>query len=180
MKVITTPMCEEILRLAGVSEFGVVEFQAGKYGLDTKHHADLAIILQETKVNQDLATNILRIKLNTYPQIKESIKIVSYRLGTKPLNFNLPSPGDINDNRKIKVKVYSNFLREIVEDMGFKITDDETYDFLVYPDYIKHKIKKDISSAGERSVEIPSHKNAPLNPIKRAEMRYKLLKISLY
>lgn len=176
-------MCGEILTLAGALDFLVYEFPDDIMGADIKNHdprAELAVILGETEINHDVATIILRIKLNTYSQIKESVKIVSNLLGTKPLSYNLPSPpGEINDNGKIKVKVYSNFLRDIVEDMGFMITDEQDYDFLVYPDYLKHKIKDEVSYAGERSVEIPSHKNAPLNPIKRAEMRYKILEKNL-
>jgi segregation and condensation protein B len=81
-------------------------------------------------------------------------------------------------NRNIKVKVYSNFLRDIVDDLGFTIVSEDP-DYLVYPDYIKNQISNEIVTMGDRIVEIPSHKNAPKNPIKRAETRYKLLEKKL-
>jgi hypothetical protein len=46
---------------------------------------------------------------------------------------------------------------------------------MVYPDYFKDKIIDEIESASYITVEIPSHKNAPINPIERAEMRYNIL-----
>ena len=63
--------------------------------------------------------------------------------------------------------------------MGFMVIKEGGYDFLVYPDYLKDKIKGEIDSAGENAIEIPSHKNAPLDPIERAEMRYEILEKSL-
>ena len=88
-----------------------------------------------------------------------------------------------NKNRKIKVRVYSNFLKDIVEDLGFTVVhendDQNTYDFLVYPDYMKDEIINEIKFNGFRAVEIPSHKNAPLNPIEKAELRYNILEKNL-
>lgn len=183
MNILTTPMCQEILRLAGVSEFKINEFKLDQYGSKNHDHprVDLAVVLSETEINPHMATHFLKIKLNTFSQIKESIKIISDMLGTEPVDYILPSHHhrDRNENGKIKVKVHSNFLREIVEDMGFMVMDDGDYDFLVYPDYLKDKIKGEIDSAGERAIEIPSHKKAPLDPIKRAEMRYEILEKSL-
>ena len=55
MKVVTTPMCQEILRLAGVQDFEV-----------TKHpdsaDADIAVVLSET----DTKMESVKIKLNTF------------------------------------------------------------------------------------------------------------------
>lgn len=191
---VTTPMCQEILRLAGVKKFRV-----------TKSHdyrdADVAIVLSETKLNESVphgsipSTRFIKLKLNTFTQIEQSIKRISIALGTEIQNEDLNGRlkwsrenlealrlgnGSTNDNRKIKVKVHSNFLKEIADDLGFMIIkeddyEEDDYDFLVYPDYMKDKIKDEIDLAGERAVELPSHKNAPLDPIKRAEMRYKIL-----
>jgi hypothetical protein len=61
-----------------------------------------------------------------------------------------------------------------VEDIGFDIVE-ENYDFVVYPDYMKDEI----SENDIKTIEIPSHKNVPLNPIKRAEMRYNILEKEL-
>ena len=77
-------------------------------------------------------------------------------------------------NRKIKVKVHSNFLREVVEDMGFSVVPDHE-DYLVYPDYMRDELVDELSTMGDRAVEIPSHKSAPLNPVERAKLRYNIL-----
>ena len=66
MRIVTTPMCEEIVRLAGISDYAVNKFPDKKDG-------DLAILLSESKVEMDS----LPIKINTPKQIFESIKEVS-------------------------------------------------------------------------------------------------------
>jgi len=181
MKIYTTPMCQEVVRLAGVSQYTVKQdnnFQG----------ADLAIVLSETETN----TPSIKIKLNTFKQIYESIDRISSRLKTEKLHMdqfkedysNYVNPeGDLLDERKkIKVKVYSNFIREIVEDMGFFLVEEKP-DFLVFPDYMKDTpntdIKNEIEFMGTQAVEIPSHKNAPLHPLKRAKMRYDILENKL-
>lgn len=180
MKIVTTPMCQEILHQAGVSEFQVNS--KGFYD-----DADIAFVLSETKISENSHTKFIKLKLNTFNQIKESITKVSHILGTEPLNkqfkFELENSYKRNDeNRKIKIKVYSKFLKEIVEDMGFCTVTEDNYDFLVYPDYLKDKIKEinsEINFIGERAIEMPSHRNAPLNPIKRAEIRYQILETNI-
>ena len=120
MKIITTPMCEEIVKLAGVSDYIVNKFPDEEDG-------DLAILLSESKVEMDS----LPIKLNTPSQIFESIKKVSqitsnelsdvdvlaffedYELCKKYLNSDFEYDVD--------VKVYSEFLKDIVNDFGFNI-----------------------------------------------------------
>jgi segregation and condensation protein B len=96
--------------------------------------------------------------------------------GTTPLDYKIKDTAGSkkNKNRKIKVKVYSNFLKEIVEDMGFSVVDNN-YNFVVYPDYMKNEITDD----DIEFVEIPSHKSVPLNAIKRVEMRYNILEKKL-
>ena len=66
MKIVTTPMCEEIVKLAGISNYVVNKFPDEEDG-------DLAILLSESKVEMDS----LPIKINTPSQIFESIKEVS-------------------------------------------------------------------------------------------------------
>ena len=66
MKIITTPMCEEIVRLAGVSDYIVNKHPDEEEG-------DLAILLSESKVKMDS----MAIKLNTPKQLFDSIKKVS-------------------------------------------------------------------------------------------------------
>ncbi len=164
LKVVTTPMCAEILKIAGVSEYIVTKDPDSV-------NADIAVILSES----ELSTESIKIKLNTFSQINQSIELISTTFGTdceiKDITFSKK-----DKNRKIKVKVYSNFLKEIVEDMGFKIVKED-YDFVVYPDYMKDKINE--MEDNIKTVEIPSHKNVPLNPIKRAEMRYNILEKEL-
>jgi hypothetical protein len=62
--------------------------------------------------------------------------------------------------------------------MGFQIVE-KNYDYLIYPDYLKKKLKKELIIAGERAIELPTHRNAPLNPIERAKIRYKILENSI-
>ena len=136
MKIITTPMCEEIVKLAGVSDYIVNKFPDEEDG-------DLAILLSESKVEMDS----LPIKLNTPSQIFESIKKVSqitsnelsdvdvlaffedYELCKKYLNSDFEYDVD--------VKVYSEFLKDIVNDFGFNIVDED-FDYVIYPDYLKY------------------------------------------
>lgn len=183
MKIVTTPMCQGILRRAGVREFQISN--NGDYG-----DADVAIVLSETEAHNNSHIKFIKLKLNTFSQIEDSIRMVSRITGTEPLieqigykeqmEYNLGnSPQSMSENREIKVKVYSKFLREIVEDMGFRVVTGNIYDFLVYPDYLKDQIKKEIDSADERAIELPSHGNAPLNPLKRAEIRYQILEKSI-
>jgi hypothetical protein len=169
MKIATTPMCQEILRLAGVMEFNII--RDGDYD-----NADVAIVLSETKIPENSSTRYVKLKLNTFKQIKESVKLVSKILKTVPLNENLNYEilNNYPENKNIRIKVHTNFIKEIAEDMGFQIVD-ENFDYLIYPDYLKVNLKKDIKKAGERAIELPSHGNAPSNPIERAQIRYKIL-----
>ena len=222
MIIVTTPMCEKILEFAGISEYKVNKNPGNE-------KADLAILLSESKIKM----NSLSIKLNTFSQIKDSIIEVS-KLGDNGdignISKNPISDEKINDifaqysiasdwisdkkkalqekNSKIKVKVYSKFLRDIVEDMGFSIIDfddDKFSDFyyIVFPDYMNidevvnfknnnvdeinnfnnstnshsnpnHSNNYSISNNCE-IISIPTHKNVPKDPIKRAEMRYSIL-----
>jgi segregation and condensation protein B len=168
MKIITTPMCEEIVKLAGISEYIVNKFPDEEEG-------DLAIALSESNVEMDCVP----IKINTPSQIFESIKKVSkinekelsdedvlaffkdYELSKKYLNFNF--------KRDVNVKVYSKFLRDIVEDVGFNIVQ-ENYDYVIYPDYLKEDVKE-----SENLVEIPSHNCISKNPFEKVEVRYAIL-----
>ncbi|MGB9978995.1 hypothetical protein [Methanobacterium sp.] len=159
LKVVTTPMCEEIVKLAGISNYDVNK-------APDSVGADIAVVLSETK----LSTKSIKIKLNTFSQIKESIEMISEKFQTSPLDYEIKEIVGSKENRKIKVKVYSNFLKEIVKDMGFSVVDKD-YNFVVYPDYMKEIVVNE----NVETVEIPSHKNVPLSAIKRAEMRYNIL-----
>ena len=155
MRIVTTPMCEEIVRLAGISDYVVNKFPDRKDG-------DLAILLSESKVEMDS----LPIKINTPKQIFESIKEVS------KLTQNELSDGEIQSSdfkRDINVKVYSEFLKDIVSDIGFNIVS-ENFDYVIYPDYLKDKVTE-----SENLVEIPSHNEVSKNPFKKAELRYGIL-----
>lgn len=195
MKIVTTPMCQEVLRLAGVQDFAVMK------NTDSAD-ADIAVVLSETNTSK----KSIKIKLNTFSQIDNSIRLISDTFGTKPI---VPHTGrqdvqgsmsakDIKSRSRVKVKVYSKFLGEIVEDLGFTVvpgnTEDEhvkegstgkeniereTYNFLVYPDYMENKIKDEINLMGDRAVKVPSHRNASPNPVERAKLRYKILEKKL-
>ena len=68
MKIVTTPMCEEIVKLAGIEDYAVNKFPTADDG-------DFAILLSESRVEMDC----LSIKINTSTQIFESIREVSHR-----------------------------------------------------------------------------------------------------
>ena len=159
MKIVTTPMCEEIVKLAGISDYVVNKFPDEEEG-------DLAILLSESKVEMDS----LSIKINTASQIFESIREVSklanelddeeitsffrdYELCCKYLNSDF--------KRDLNVKVYSNFLQDIVL---------ENFDYVIYPDYLKDTVVE-----VENLVEMPSHNGISKNPFKKAELRYSIL-----
>lgn len=66
MKIVTTPMCEKILEFVGITDYKVNKNPDNEDG-------DLAIILSESNTKMDS----LKIKLNTFSQIKNSIIQVS-------------------------------------------------------------------------------------------------------
>lgn len=170
MKIITTPMCEDVLRISGIEDYEVVS-------PDNIKNADIAVLLSETK--SDVPK--LPIKLNTYSQIYESVLMLRDHFNTTvdedELNNVLALIEENNekkDNRKnTKVKVYSNFLKDIILDMGFTIADD--YDYIIMPDYW------DDIEIGERKdcVIVPSHKNVSSNIVERVKSRYDLLERKL-
>ena len=168
MKIITTPMCEEIVKLAGINDYVINKYPDNGEG-------DLAILLSESKVEM----NSLAIKINTPSQVFDSIKKVSktvknelsdedilaffedYELCKKYL--------DSNFKRDINVKVYSKFLKDILFDMGFNIVSED-FDYVIYPDYLKNEVIE-----SENLVEIPSHNCISKNPFEKIEIRYSLL-----
>ena len=168
MKIVTTPMCEEIVKLAGVTDYNVNKFPS-------KEDGDFAILLSESKLKMDG----LAIKINTPKQVFESIKKVSkingnelsdidvqgffedYKLAKKYLNSDF--------KRDVNVKVYSEFLKDIVLDLGFNIVTDD-FDYVIYPDYLKDKVIE-----SENLVEIPSHNSISKNPFEKIETRYAIL-----
>ena len=168
MRIVTTPMCEEIVRLAGISDYVVNKFPDRKDG-------DLAILLSESKVEMDS----LPININTPKQIFESIKEVSKLTQNELSDEEIQSFFDDFEilkkylgsdfKRDINVKVYSEFLKDIVSDIGFNIVS-ENFDYVIYPDYLKDKVTE-----SENLVEIPSHNEVSKNPFKKAELRYGIL-----
>ncbi|MDR2967378.1 MAG: hypothetical protein LBU74_05475 [Methanobacteriaceae archaeon] len=186
MLIVTTPMCKKILELAGIKDFKVNV-------KPDNEKADFAILLSENMTNLPS----LSIKLNTFSQIKESIKKVSKYNEDEEVatdlkdildnlynNFNVANRWtNINKkkhlkrvNSRIKVKVYSQFIRDIVEDMGFNIVN-QGHDYIIFPDYF-HLKNDDLTDC--ELVELPTHQNVPLNPIKRAELRYSILEKITY
>lgn len=168
MKIVTTPMCEEIVRLAGVTDYTVNKFP-------DKEDGDLAILLSESKVEMDA----FPIKINTPAQVFESIREVSKIAGNELEDedileffdgYDLAKKYLISDfKRDVNVKVYSEFLKDIVEDFGFNIVSDD-FDYVIYPDYLKNKVTET-----ENLVEIPSHNSVSKNPFEKIELRYAIL-----
>ncbi len=205
MIVVTTPMCRQIVEWAGLKDFKVNKHP-------DKEDADFAILLSESKVKMDA----LAIKLNTFSQIRESIKIVSESLLEKNLiekaigdeeieaifesyanldediRYALLSEEEFNkvreSNRDKKVKVYSEFLKDIVSDIGATVIDfkydkndsnnlEMDFDYLVYPDYLEEEVSKreDLDSDEFKAIKILSHNNISKDPILKAESRYSIL-----
>lgn len=168
MRIVTTPMCEEIVRLAGISDYVINKFPS-------KEDGDLAILLSESKVDMES----LPIKINTSSQIFDSIKKVSKLTDCELINedilkffknYELCNKYLFSSfKRDINVKVYSEFLKDIVLDVGFCIVSVD-YDYVIYPDYLKNKVIE-----SENLVEIPSHNDISKNPFKKAESRYAIL-----
>ncbi|WP_455645330.1 hypothetical protein [Methanosphaera sp.] len=170
MKIITTPMCEDALKIAGIQEYSVVKPNEIK-------DADIAVLLSETK--SDIPT--IAIKLNTYTQLYESIHILENKFDTSANVDEMEKITElINTNKNkqssrknTKVKVYSNFLRDTVSDMGYTISDID-YDFIVLPDFMNKKLDDN-----DKVIIIPSHKNVSKNIIQRIKERYELLENKL-
>jgi hypothetical protein len=172
MRIVTTPMCEGILRIAGVRGYRVSRTPEDE-------DADIAFVLSETPVE-----GAIKLRLNTFPQIREAVDLVFKTIhamdpeslkysSTDEIDFEVCSPWWHDPSRlrernsKIKVRVYSNFLREIVEDMGFSVVEGAA-DFTVCPDYMELDC-----------IRVPSHRNLPLDPVKRALFRYRYLERKL-
>ena len=206
MIVVTTPMCRQIVEWAGLKEFKVNKFPDEEDG-------DFAILLSESKVKMDS----MAIKINTFAQIKESIKTVSNALFEKNLiekaigdeeieaifndykgdvEYALLDEDEFNKIRKSnndkRVKVYSEFLKDIVSDIGAVVIDfsydkngnDEynedlglDFDHLVYPDYLEEEVLKreNLESNEFKAIKILSHNNTSKDPILKAESRYSVL-----
>ena len=212
MIVVKTPMCKQIVEWAGLDDFKVNKHPDNEDG-------DFAILLSESKVKMDS----LAIKINTFGQIKESIKIVSDILfekdliekaiddeaiqsifksyeNTDGLKYALLDEAELNkireNNKGKKVKVYSEFLKDIVRDIGATVIDFEydkdekfekneehenhlelDYDYLVYPDYLEEEVLKreDLDAEDEKFIKILSHNNISKDPILKAESRYDTL-----
>ena len=206
MIVVTTPMCRQIVEWAGLKEFKVNKFPDEEEG-------DFAILLSESKVKM----GSLAIKINTFRQIKESIKTVSKAFFEKNLiekaisdegiesifhdyeddvEHALFDENEFNEIRKSnkdkKVKVYSEFLKDIVLDIGADVidftydkngNDDKAndlgmdFDYLVYPDYLEEEVLKreNLKSNEFKVIKILSHNNISKDPILKAESRYATL-----
>ncbi|KZX17613.1 hypothetical protein MBFIL_00420 [Methanobrevibacter filiformis] len=190
MIIITTPMCEKILKFCQIDDYKVNKNPDLEEG-------ELNILMSEKKSER----MSLVLKLNTFNQIKESIeKVGKYSDNPKFLedidekianifsNYKIANKWtDDNEkeefkkfNSKIKVKVYSKFLEDIIKDMGFKIAinNDDT-DFIVYPDYLDvdkiAKSEENKENQKNKLIEIPSHSNVSKDPIERTEYRYSLI-----
>lgn len=214
MIVVTTPMCRQIVEWAGLNEFKVNKHPDEEEG-------DLAILLSESKVNMDSLT----IKINTFSQIKESIRKVSkclfennlvdeiisdesievifneYKNIDEEIRYGIMDEDKFNEirenNQDKKVKVYSEFLKDIVSDIGatvidFKYNKEEKidnignigndnnkldFDYIVYPDYLEEEVLKreKLESSDFKLIKIQTHNNISKDPILKAESRYSLL-----
>lgn len=205
MIVVTTPMCRQIVEWAGLDDFKVNKFPDDEEG-------DFAILLSESKVKMDS----MAIKINTFKQIRESIKMVSeilfeknliekvvdeeeieaifenYKSLDEDIKYALLSEEEFNElresNRDKKVKVYSEFIKDIISDIGATVIDfkyekdnfnnpELDFDYLVYPDYLEEEVLKreNLDSDEFKSIKILTHNNISKDPILKAESRYSIL-----
>ena len=67
MKIVTTPMCEDLVKLVGIKNYNVNKHP-------NKDDGDLAILLSESKVEIDS----IPLKVNSSVQIFESIKKIDF------------------------------------------------------------------------------------------------------
>lgn len=221
MIIVTTPMSKMILEIAGIESFNVNTFP-------DKEKGDFAILLSESKTKMDS----MAIKLNTFSQIEESIikvhdfakknqltKVTNHDLQKRidsefnELDFNNWIYNDLKKksqlkNSKIKIKVFSIFLKETLNDMGFDIVEYfdtrniskslskledvnffKNVDFIVFPDYLVDKslkeklIKKESEynniNSFPKLIFVPSHKNVSKNPFIKLKERYNFLENNL-
>lgn len=180
MKIVVTPMCEKIVLWAGICDYTVNKFP------DTEKNMDIAIVLADRETNMDS----INISLNTFKQIKESINKISQIFGTNIDGENIEkifkNSSDAyniirnlnnirHENKDINVKVYSNFLKDIVNDLGFNIInrEDTDYNIVIYPDYLSNKIS--LKDKDCKLIKVPSHSNVSNNPLERAVIRYNII-----
>ena len=73
------------------------------------------------------------------------------------------------------MKVYSIFLNDIVEDLGFNIikVDEDSYELVICPDFMLDKINEDDDNY--KIICVPSHANVSSDPIERAISRYSII-----
>ena len=197
-------MCEKILEFAGINDYKVnknpddekgdlaillseskTKMKSLKIKLNTFSQIYNSII-EVSKYNSHKFKNEDTIENNT-TEIFSSYPLAKLWLNTSKKK-------ELQEkNSKTKVKVYSKFLLDIVKDMGFKIVDfdnngidsdniDEItadVDYIIYPDYMEitedNSIKNENNKYKYKIISIPTHKNVPKDPIKRAELRYYLL-----
>ena len=189
MKIVCTPMCESLLKLAGLDDY-IVNLK-----VDNEKEADFAISLSETKVNMPC----LQVKMNTFDQYYESVvsiwelakennlncvedirEVLEKQLSSESISsiwctyiwtLEDSSLHHYKSNTCYRVKVYSNFLKETVQDMGFNIVNvDERVSFVIVPDYLKDTITDE-----GNVLNIPSHKNVSLDAFERLCERYTLI-----
>lgn len=171
MKIITTPMCEDILKMANIPEYTVVK-------PNEIRDADVAVLLSET--NSSIPK--IAVKLNTYTQIKDAVYTLRDRFNTQvdekkidEINKYICDNNEKKDKRgNTKVKVYSKFLLDTIIDMGFTVTD-YNYDYVVVADFMKDKIDEDTDNI----VTVPSHSNVSRDILERISKRYELLENQL-
>ncbi|MDR3292252.1 MAG: hypothetical protein LBT10_08925 [Methanobrevibacter sp.] len=208
MKVITTPMCKRVVEIAGITDFKVNKNLNEEEG-------DLAISISQKKSKM----RSLVIKLNTFNQIKSSIfEIYKYNESKNKSNLddeinkifrdnNVYKWIDKNQKEKlrefnsnIEVLVYTNFLKDIVKDMGFKIInlsifnldvkkhkeiiledlmniekDNLDVDYLIFPDYFKINRSYLTPKTQNKIITMPTHNNISKDPIERTINRYSIL-----
>lgn len=209
MIIVTTPMCKKIVEIAGLKEFKVNKHPDKEEGdlaiLLSESKVQMPSIAIKLNTFNQIKESILTLTNYFYENNLINQKISEDEILTIFDDYGCYDVYDCDkydcdkydydmydidetikkSNFDKKVKVYSEFLKDIVNDLGCSIVDEDlecgivknSFDYVVFPDYLKSKVVELDSSDKDNFIfiEIPTHSNASSNPIIRAKERYSIL-----
>ncbi len=203
--IITTPMCEKILEFAGIKEYKVNKHPDEEEGdlaiLLSESKVKMNSLAIKLNTFSQIKESIVMVSKYNVVYDNENKQYADDKKGGENRyqdDYNISeneiygifSEYDLaNDwlnmskkeefrrkNSEVKVKVFSEFLHDIVEDMGFDIVEEdlkeENFEYIIFPDYMD--IQKEYHGK-YNLISIPTHGNVDKDPIKRAELRYSIL-----
>ncbi len=203
MIVVTTPMCKKIVEIAGLDKFKVNKYPDDEEGdlaillseskvkmpsiaikLNTFSQIKESILkltdyfyenkLIETKISEEDILTIFKEYCLNDSFFKEYFCNSEYDGVSKGILLNQEFK---KRNKYKKVKVYSEFLKDIVKDMGCDIVEDNSFNYVIFPDYLKSQVIEfnKINKENLIFIEIPTHSNVSKDPLVRVVDRYSFL-----